>query len=613
MKRDFILNGVRIGEYDFIPETAKDEIQKRCIEKGMNYVEIDLGKSSRPAEDYVLELAKFLAENKVYFVFNTARKDVSVGFDSDFAEKIKEVSGEYYLANEFGEVGTRFSCKGSAYGKEPFETNADSMTEGKRHLTDKIKEIADLASNGKTAKIAATEPTALITYHAECDTVDYPILEAMCGNPEIMIPVVRGAQRAFEKDFFGTYIAHEWYGGTRNFDMLKRKRLKMAYDYSYMSGSSLLILESGDLFLESHDAHNYEKRTVDDSEICENYRKVISDFAKLVKEDFRPAGGPRVKIAFIQGNLDGYSPWRGGSSLWNQWSREEYGYGEAEFTWRILDDIASKRSWADTHNFGIEDFSSAPAYGMYDIIPATASAEAMKKYDYLIFTGWNTMTDEIYENLKSFVKGGGRLFMCAAHLNTNGKRDGKICLINGGKVGELFGCTLDSENSYCVNDGYKFKESIVPGILYPASRDFDPLFSEGYASYARAELSGGVCSAMLTQSFLFNEEDYRSKPAVIENKYGEGYTILHTGLDYPSGALYPVYRTIVREIMQASHRAADIKVACSDKVRFSVYEGNKMYFLNTDFDCKSYAKITHNGKTTELTLDPCEFKIMEKV
>ncbi len=58
-------------------------------------------------------------------------------------------------------------------------------------------------------------------------------------------------------------------------------------------------------------------------------------------------------------------------------------------------------------------------------------------------------TKEIYDNLKTFVEKGGRLFMMTAHLNTSNQRDGSIRLINGGDVSDLFGCTLDVQNIIC--------------------------------------------------------------------------------------------------------------------------------------------------------------------
>ncbi len=610
MKKDFILNGVRVGEYDFKVEDVKEDVQKRCIDRGMNFVEIDLNRGDKPAAEYIEDFVKFLKDNKIYFTFNTDKTTIKPhGVDDALAAKLKEIAGEYYYANEVSETGSEFGCKGSGYG---VTKDVDDMVKGNEFLADAIKERAQKANMGGIVKVLITEATGLVTNVISVNAMDYVNLEAMCGNPDVMIPAIRGGIKSFNKDWFGTYIAHEWYGGTRNFDILKRKRLRMIYDYSYLSGSRHFVIESGDYFLHSHDVRNFKNRTVDDTEIVQNYNNVITDFAKFVNEDNRPAGGPRVKVAFVRGNLDGYSDWRGGSSLWNQWGKKEFGYSAPEFCWRILNDVYAKRGWGDVHNFGDNDLSNAPAYGMYDIIPATASAEAMSKYDYLIFVGWNTMTDEIYENLKTFVSGGGKLFISAAHLNTNDTRDGKLCLIKDGNVEDLFGCRLDAKNSYCINDGFRFEESIVPGILYPASKDFDPILSEGYANYAKAELTSGVCSCMLTQSFLYKEED-REKPAVIENKLGEGYTILLSSLDYPSESLYPIYRTIVREMLQASHREADIKVISNDKIRFSVYEGNKMYLLNTDFDCKSYAKILYKDKVTEVWLDPCELKIIEQL
>ncbi len=609
MERDLVINGIRIGEYEFIPENVIDEIQEKCIDQGMNYVAFSIG-TAKPELAYFEKWAEFLRDNKIYFTFTRAPEGV-FGFEKEAAIKMKQIAGEYYLGNIVTEIGSAYCCKGSEFGGAgPQETiPVDSMSAGRQFITDAVNKHINISYFSEDIGTTVIEATGLVPYVAECSEM-FPILETMCGNPEIMIPMLRGNSRILNRKFFATYIAHEWYAGTRNFDELKRKRLKMVYDYAYMAGSGLFVLESGDLFLHSHDALNYREKQADDTAVCENYRNVIRDFAQLANKDFRPKGGPKVKLAFVQGNNDGYSPWRACSSIWNQWSQKEFGYGSAEFVWRIYDDIASKRCWADVNNFGEQDLSNAPAYGMYDIIPATATFEAMSKYDYLIFTGWNTMTDGIYENLKKFVANGGKLFMTAAHLNTNDKRDGKISLINGGDVADLFGCRLDAEASVNINDGYHFYESIVPDVLYPRSAAYDPIFSEGFANYPGVELCGGSCAAVCSQNFVYQDKDFE-KPAIIENKLGEGYAILMTGLDYPSGSLYSAYRAVVRELLQASHRQAEVKVMCSDRVRFAVYEGNKVYLLNTDFDCKSYAKICCGDKVTEVTLEPCEMKIID--
>ena len=92
---------------------------------------------------------------------------------------------------------------------------------------------------------------------------------------------------------------------------------------------------------------------------------------------------------------------------------------------------------------------------------------------------------------------------------------------------------------------------------------------------------------------------------MVENKVGDGYAILITSLDYPgAGSIYPVYRTVVRELITASHRSCPIKVYGSDRLRFSVYEGDKVYLLNTDFDSEIVATVIKNGEEIKVNLKP---------
>jgi len=99
--------------------------------------------------------------------------------------------------------------------------------------------------------------------------------------------------------------------------------------------------------------------------------------------------------------------------------------------------------------------------------------------------------------------------------------------------------------------------------------------------------------------------------SLVENKVGEGYAVLMTNLEYPYGAAVPMYTNLVREILVASHRTADIKVYGNDSLRFSVYDGGKVYLLNTDFDHKIDVTIDYGTHKKELTLEPCEFKAVE--
>jgi len=72
---------------------------------------------------------------------------------------------------------------------------------------------------------------------------------------------------------------------------------------------------------------------------------------------------------------------------------------------------------------------------------------------------------------------------------------------------------------------------------------------------------------------------------VIENRVGEGIATLVTSIHYSGqSALYPLYRSIVREMITASARECEMQVLESDRLRWAVYEGNKVYLLNTDYD-----------------------------
>ena len=591
------LNGIRLGEYGIDPETLIDEIYEKCVKGRKNYTAISVRRTDVPDEKFY-EWAKYLADNKIYFHLAWGQYEPSP-FSVPAVSEIKRIAGKYFLGIELPELGTIFGCAGKGYKHSPHFHNYEKLSEGKREFVEVVKSARDAYGYPSDIGFTFTEATSLLSYLTDVGVSMFS-LETMCGNVDIMTPLIRGAARITGKPYMN-YIAHEWYGGVYNDDELKKKRLRMVYNHSYMNGASAVILESGDLSMYSHGMEQGY-----DGELPVFYRKTLDEFTDFVESDKRPESMPDVKIAFVQGNLDGWSPWNAGSALFNNINDESWGYGAPEFTNKILFEIANKRSWSDVHNFGDRDFSG---YVPYDIVNAGyLTEENVKNYDVLIFTGWNTMTDEIYKTLISFVKGGGKLLMCASHLNTSDKRNGEFSIINGGDVSELFGCKISADAPHRTNAGVKFNKSLCADIIYPADKVFDPLFSSGYANYADVELGEGAVGAILSDSF--NEKtNSEGSPAMIENSLGDGVAILLTTLDYPgAGQTYDIYRTVVRELLSASHRTAEVKVLANDRVRFSVYESGDVYLLNTDFDVPSYARVEKGGNSVEVTLAPCEIK-----
>ena len=609
IKKDIVLNGFRIPSDGTQMDVNKFyEIVDEKRAEGMNFVGIWAANFGvEISQETFIDWAKYLAEKEMYFFFRGGGDRAHCGFTPETAAKMKEIAGDYFVAYTLAELGSAYACKGSGYAYHGERRKWKDLQDAKDSYINVVKNFHEENTMGGILATTVNESTAMISYDCEAGCT-YPTMEFWPGD-EIGIPFTRGTASAYNCDKFGIYFAHEWYGGIR-YDVLKEKRLKMGYDFCYLAGGNAFMLESGDV---SGGSHSNERFGYDHPK-TKHYRKVMADFAKFAREDFRPAGGPKVRVAFVRGNLDGYSFRHSGGSLWRAHTQPEYGYGPAEYSWRILENLQCKRRWGDVHNYGEIDLSGAPGYGQYDVIPANVGAEIFAKYDYLIFVGWNSMTQEIYDNLKTYVEGGGRLFMTAAHLNTSIKRDGKISLLNGGDVSDLFGCVLDTENLIRKDEGSKFKNSIVPELLYPALHftHGDPYFAEGYINYANVELKSGVAAARLSNTF--SDKDENAMPiSMVENKCGDGYAILMTNIEYPYGAAVPMYQALVREIFTASHRTAPIKVYGNDSLRFSVYEGDKVYLLNTDFDNRITATIDYGDSKKSFTLEPCELKAVEKI
>ena len=619
LDKEPILLGTKIGEHSFSPDQLILEIQERVIDRGCNYAYVRPACITDDMGDYFVKWAKFLGENEIYFHFGyntgqTAKNGKpSFAIDKETTEKMNAAAGKYFLGTAISEAGGSYACKAEGYFRERAVGNKDGAVQKTDAVDMKdaygyyngvvsglVKKFRDLGMQS----VLSVDATALIKFNVAAG-VDYPILELMCGEPEAMIAAIRGATKGYLKDYWGVLVAHEWYGGMRHDDMLKRKRISLAFKLAYMSGAKSVALESGDESIASY-GHKYGKA----SEFCKEYTNALNGIVDFAKKDVRPSGSPKVKIAFVSGR---YDAWPGfcQSSIFNQFNREEWGHGDAEFSWRILDGIGQKRKWADNTNYGDNDLSSLPAYGSYDIVPIEADLSALQKYDRLIFLGWNTMTDEDMDKLTEYVRHGGKLLLSAAHLNYSAKRRGEYIPPANEKLEALCGCHFNGE-SVKTNCGTKFSyESQDEEILYPGTKSFvcDPIFSAGYTEYMKTELKGAKAVGFASDSFW---NDPAIVDTVIENTVGDGLVTLVTSKDYPGNpALTPLYSALVREFITASARNCELKVIASDKLRYTVYENGKLYLLNTDYDLPISAKIIYDGKESLVPLDSLELKAIE--
>ena len=634
-----MLTGVNIGDYEFVPDTILDVVKKYKFGKENEDVFKFLTLRmdwERPTSEQLYEWARYFKENEIYFVIsgNFPRYGEQVPrLTDEEMEKMREIAGEYFMGNKLSEFGGFYATRGKGYNRKGGKTHhpiqgAKNCLEAKELYEREVSFIAERMRKNGSPEVGAIQAVTLTPYDYEAG-VDYAILEVAPRNMEQIMSFGRGAARANKKEILGAWLAHEFYGGFHQFDPLKAKRFTAEYYSMYLAGIDFCCLESGYRGIHSHvggkapsvKLHaNDSTATFDgnplpeDHPLVKSYLKEAENFAAFCNSDIRPGkDGPITKVAFVQGNLDGFG-WGNSSSLWGQYYDEKWGFSAPEFSYRVLDEVYHSCEWNNGNNFGDYDYSNSPAYGQYDVIPATTPLEVMKRYEWVIFCGWNTMTSEIYETLKAYVKGGGKLLITAAHMRDSIDRaeKGKILDEN---WEELLGVKLTDEIMH-TNDGYKFvKYSTVDGIMYPGTHNLicDPAWSAGYTDYVKVEPTTATPVCYVTDCFL--REDEYMYPVVTENKHGDGSVIFMANSEYPGAPeIFPLYKIMVKAILAASHRCADVKVIGSDKIRFAVYEDEKkykVYIFNSDFNFENRARIIYKGVETDRVIPSVKLEIVE--
>ena len=633
-----MLTGVNLGDYGFDPDTFIGLVKRFKIgeENGgiFNILSVRLDQK-RPTAEQLYEWAAYFRDNKIYFKisgnYNRWEK-IALKLTKEETEKIQEIAGEYFMGDGLGEFGGFYATRAKGYdnknAEDPIQGIKTCKEAKETYIRQAQKIINPMRANG-TKSVVSVQAVTLTPYDYEAG-IDIGVIEVAPRNQEQIVSFARGAARAHKKDVIGAWLAHEFYGGYHQFDPLKEKRFTSEYYNLYLAGIDFVCLESGFREIHSHvDAIIPEGQPLPTA-----YLKEATDFANFCNNDIRPGkSGPITKVAFVQGNLDGFG-WGNSSSLWGQYHDKKWGYSSPEYSYRILDEIHTSCGWHEGRNFGDYDYSGAPGYGTYDVIPATCPLDVMKQYEWVIFCGWNTMTPEIVETLKAYVKGGGNLYITAAHMRDSIDRAEKGKFVDG--LEELIGNKLSEETFNC-NDGYKFvKYSTIDGVMYPGTKTLlcDPAWSAGYTDYVRIEPTTAKPVCFISDTFAtdmytkpkkgveawenFGSEyvDQNIIPLITENKYGKGNVIFMANSEYPGApAVFPLYKLITKAVLAASHRTSDIKVVGSDKLRFAVYgdeENYKIYIFNSDFNFEQKARVIYNGEIIcDKIIDSAKLEIVE--
>ena len=453
----------------------------------------------------------------------------------------------------------------------------------------------------------------------DCDAA-FPCLEMICGNPELMFAGARGAARAKNVGTWMSYIP-ECYLGSRK-DLLREKRLFLSYMTCYIAGAQMILRESGALMDFGRVYEKAEKASMyagyDDYDTYENvdyqtFRDVSSAFWSFAKQDDRPDDGPTTPMAIVKGELDGYvGMWD--RRVWGQFHSPEWEHGDIEREWDFFWQLYRRREWSDYYHYGAEDVSGNPPCGQVDILPGQADLTAWQQYSCLVFLGWNTMTQELYEKIRQYVSGGGRVIMSLSHCRNNIRRGEAMELFEDGDLSELFGVKVKGPSTRYVQ-GVRFVEDLswckglpVWQTYSPNLYSCDPACIDGPIQLAEF----GEIDATVIACASEGLGPTREYPIIVEKKIGKGSAVLISTWSTPGEMpMRSMMHTLIQAVVAGEESGP--RFSGGDRFRYAVYgqgNGRRIYVLNTDYDNAQQCRLTMEGTSTELLVGPCTVQVL---
>ena len=523
-------------------------------------------------ERVLMDLVRLCCENELYFEVPFQWAGATEADRRRVIASIKRAAGEYLLiSNVVGETTSMMGAglpaavwleqHGIDVCKADMQTMRDWFVARPHALLEEGRRagVLDISTS-----VEATPQDRL----AMTAGVRIPIHEGVPSDMAVGLAAARGTARAYSSPVWGACFAMGWHRAPVDDDLPKRVRI--AYNLFYAGGCRIFY----DL---NHFFHVYsapsgffteqsrppfrrgEKEFRDfDDPVCVAGRKALSDHYRFVKFHRRPKGGPRVRMAVALGNLDPYVASEGQTHVWGV-SEPGWEVGDAERTWGLFRRLFEPEEWytpprryywqadpVQTVPYG------TPPCGQVDVVPIEAPLSVLKSYRVLVFLGWNTMTEEIYAKLRSYVEAGGRLLMSLAQTSAHARRGQSPDPIHGGDLRDLFGVRVDGPGE---------TPEMIRFVRPSASRRYEfpenALYIES-AQLARVQLGGATALA----------ESVKGAPVLVENRCGKGYAYLLTTWGYPGLRLESFMTDVLRTISNGEQDEVTVQ---GELISYAVY------------------------------------------
>jgi len=324
------------------------------------------------------------------------------------------------------------------------------------------------------------------------------------------------------------------------------------------------------------------------------YRRIYQDlyhYGNAVR-----LGKEIVRTCFLQGNHDFVvgglqaQPSTARTKFWGQFGPETAGwdFDTPEAGWRLLENFLPG-VWlypVEQDPKTVRLFTAGTPFGQVDLTPVTAPLSVLSGYSLLVLPGWNTMTDDVYEKLVAYVRGGGRLVLSAAQCTRHVTR---------GFLVDKRGFDFVHGGDFSALAGVRVREA--DGLAKVATVDFDGMRFEmaADAPALQTELAGARVLA----------QDQAGRPFLVENRIGDGMVWMLTAGDYWGNPAFETFNRalcgklvgIVQGDVRLSGETVEVDSHLYDRGAF-----RRLVLLNTDWTSARNAKRV-SVSTKELAFD----------
>ena len=367
----------------------------------------------------------------------------------------------------------------------------------------------------------------------------------------------RGAARAHGRELWGSYQAE---GAHVNPDGPQQLRMWWLSLYLAYAAGAATANDEECLYRTWH-----ERLYARGDRVPRERRRILREFNRYVKTHPR-RGAVRVRQALLIGRYAcdvadgiGASDAHGTTAqtmVWRNFGEWTPAWrpSQAEYGMRHLD-VFLPGVWLQTlvqSPGDVRRWYSGTPHGEIDFIPVDCDPGVLGEYSLAFMLGWNTADDAQYDRLKSYVEGGGRLFLSVPHLTRNEEREflwnglEPLKLIRDGDFADLFGVRVSGRGPAVGNvvaeggtrdnplDGYAQSASFFR--LPPVQPLHDP------ACLAEVTLAGAEVLARDAQT---------GKPVLVRRRLGQGEAYLLCTWAYPGNSwLKPLVSHILRALAE---------------------------------------------------------------